>query len=142
MLGRMDTTPHEPSPTVRASLDGLLDHLAGPSVTRTDVVHVPGDPLSCYGYECAECQTISGLAYGSLDAAKNALAAHQHQEHQQAAQPSPGGTWHLVRVINRNGAVATSWCGRALVAATKRNAKGVGAHERCNNRACSGRWPR
>jgi hypothetical protein len=78
----MDTTPPEPSPRVRAALDGLLDHLAGPTVVeRTDVVRIGNEPGACYGYECAECQEVTGLAFGSRDAAADALAVHKRQEH-------------------------------------------------------------
>jgi hypothetical protein len=115
---------------------------AFPPIESTGIVTTDTPSGPAYGYQCVECQVVAHPERPTLNNAQDALAVHKRQEHQQAAQPAPGGTWHLVRVTNANGAIAASWCGRPLIAATKRNAKGVGPHERCNARACSSRWPR
>jgi hypothetical protein len=42
----------------------------------TEIVHLGTAPGEQYGWECAACQDVSGLAYGSDDEARRALVAH------------------------------------------------------------------
>lgn len=39
-------------------------------------------PGADHGWECAGCQAVSGLAYGSPDEARRALTIHLESDHQ------------------------------------------------------------
>lgn len=49
-------------------------------IEETTVVHLGTTPGEQYGWECAGCQEVSGLQFGSHDEADQALAQHLEQE--------------------------------------------------------------
>lgn len=49
-------------------------------VTETGIVHLGNIPGEQYGWECAACDEVSGLQWGTEDAARAALTRHQQAE--------------------------------------------------------------
>jgi hypothetical protein len=50
-------------------------------IEEDDIVELGSTPGETHGYECAGCQAVSGLAYGSHQAAAEGLARHQANDH-------------------------------------------------------------
>jgi hypothetical protein len=50
-------------------------------VETTEVVHIGRAPGEQYGYECATCQEVTGLQFGSHEEADRKLAEHLATEH-------------------------------------------------------------
>lgn len=50
--------------------------IGGRLIEESDVVHLGTTPGEQYGWECARCQQVSGLAYGDDHTARRALAVH------------------------------------------------------------------
>ena len=45
-------------------------------IEESDVIHLGTTPGEQYGWECARCQQVSGLAYGDDNTARRGLSVH------------------------------------------------------------------
>lgn len=72
------STERTPNANVRAAddLDVRWSPITPARITETTVVHLGDTPGECYGWECAACQTVTGLEHGSHHSAADSLARH------------------------------------------------------------------
>ena len=73
---RWGTVEPDPTPITEATYYAANREPEPYVVTETTVVNLGSTPGECYGWECAACQTITGLAFGSHHSATDSLARH------------------------------------------------------------------